>query len=110
MIMLKDAGIMFPLGNILKVVGTKVEISVEYDPRSRELPINRKLVIALNNDKQAQEAYEALAPYRKHEINRYLSFIKTKEKLELNVNRIIKHLKGEETDALYPLMHRKKQI
>ena len=109
MIMLRAGNIGFKMGDILKVVGKEGEFTIEYDPKSRELPHNPKLKIALDKDQKAKEEYEALSPYRKKEINKYLSFMKSEEKLELNITRIIKHLRGEETDAFYPLMHRKKK-
>jgi len=108
MIMLKAAGIKFPPSNISSVVGTKVKIEVEFDPSSREFPLNPKLGKALEKSKKAKQAYEALAPYRKKEINRYLGFMKSKESVDKNVGKIILHLLGKETDTLYPLMHRKK--
>lgn len=109
MIMLKAADIKFPTGKILDVVGKMVDMTVEYDSKSRDLDMNPKLQNQLDKDSKAKNAYEALAPYRKFEILRYLSFLKTEESTDLNIGRIIKHLRGEETDALYPLMHRKKK-
>ena len=109
-IMLKSAGINFKTGDILSVVGTKVKVEVEYDEASRKIPMHSKLSIALEGDKKAKKAYEELAPYRKHEILRYLGFLKTEESTNLNVKRILQHLRGEESDALYALMHRKRKI
>lgn len=106
-IMLKSAGIKLRDGEIHKVVGTKVAIEIQYDSASRQIPLHTKLAAALSKDKAAKKAYDVLAPYRKHEINRYLGFLKTENSIDKNISRIIKHLKGEKTDALYPLMHRK---
>jgi hypothetical protein len=110
-IMLKAAGFKFPstAGGINEVVGEKVDIEIEVDKESRELPMNETLKKALDKDKKASDAYNELSPSRKHEILRYLGFLKSEETIELNVGRILKHLRGEETDALYPLMHRKKK-
>lgn len=107
-IMLKNAGFKFKSGEINTLVGEKVDVEIEWDKASRKLPMNPDLTKALAKDAKARDAYEALAPYRKHEILRYLGFLKSQEKIDLNIGRIIKHLRGEETDALYPLMHRKK--
>jgi hypothetical protein len=106
-LMLKAAGIKFIDGEIYKVVGTKVVIEVRYDSQSRILPMHAKLVGALSHDATAKKAYEVLAPYRKHEINRYLGFLKNEKSIDKNISRIIKHLKGEKVDALYALMHKK---
>lgn len=108
-IMLKAAGIKYPSGHIREVVGKKVSMTVVYDPNSRTLPLHPQLEKALQEDRRAQTAYDALAPYRKHEINRYLGFLKTDSSIQKNIQRILAHLRGEEVDALYPLMHRKKQ-
>lgn len=107
-VMLKKAGIMFKPGDILSVVGTTVTVELDFDSESRTLSMHPKLKIALAADLTAKAAYDKLAPYRKHEILRYLGFMKSETTTDKNVVRIIKHLRGEETDALYPLMHRKK--
>lgn len=107
-VMLKAAEIMFKSGDIASVVGKEVEIEVGYDNKSRELEMHPKLQSALDKDNKASKAYEGLSPSRKHEILRYLSFLKTEEKVDLNIKRILQHLRGEESDALYPLMHRKR--
>ncbi len=107
--MLKQAGITFKTGEIRSVVGREVNVEIEFDPVSRELPMHPKLKIALANDLQAKKAFEQLAPYRKHEILRYLDFLKTEASVERNVLRVLQHLRGERTDALYPLMRRGKE-
>ena len=108
MIMLKAAGIKFPPSGISSVVGIKVNIEVEFDPMPRDFPLHDKLKKALKKNKKAENAYNELAPYRKKEINRYLGFMKSEASVDRNVAKIILHLLGKETDALYPLMHRKK--
>jgi uncharacterized protein YdeI (YjbR/CyaY-like superfamily) len=65
---------------------------------------------AFLKNKKAKQTYDALQPSRKKEINRYLGFMKTEASLERNVEKIILHLLGKETDTLYPLMHRKKKV
>jgi hypothetical protein len=111
-IMLKAGGYKFPstAGGINEAVGKEIEVEIEADHESRELPMNKKLKEALDKDPKALDAYNNLSPSRKHEILRYLGFLKSEETIELNIGRIIKHLRGEETDALYPLMHRKKKF
>ncbi len=107
-IMLRAAGIKFVDGNILAVVGTSVKIELAFDARSRQFPMHPDLEKALKNDAKASIAYEALAPYRKHEILRYLSFMKTRESTDKNITRILAHLRGEKVDKLHALMHTKK--
>lgn len=107
-IMLKAAGIKFRDGEIRFVVGSKVAIEIAFDAQSRKLPMHPKLQQALAKDEKARTEFQALAPYRKHEILRYLGFLKNDNSIHRNVQRILEHLRGEESDALYPLMHRKK--
>lgn len=109
-VMLRSAGIDFKDGDIKSVVGKEITITIEFDPSTREISMHPKLKAALDKDPKAKAAFEELAPYRKHEILRYLGFLKTEESIELNIKRILQHLRGEESDALYPLMHRKKSI
>jgi hypothetical protein len=108
-VMLKNAGVDFKTGEIRFVVGKEVNVEVEFDSVSRKLPMHPKLKKALSKDKIAYDAYNELSPSRKHEILRYLGFMKSEESTDRNIIRIIKHLRNEETDALYPLMHRKKK-
>lgn len=106
--MLRNAGIEFKDGAIVAVVGTPVTIVAEFDPESRVLAMHPQLAAALVKDAIAQTRYESLAPYRKHEILRYLGFLKTAASIEKNITRILQHLRGEKSDALHALMHRKK--
>lgn len=109
-IMLKAAGIAYPESRIREVVGRSVEMTVTYDSRPRTLAIHPMLKKELDNDKTARNMYETLAPHRKHEINKYLGFLKTEKSVAKNIQRILAHLRGEKVDALYPLMHRKKPV
>jgi hypothetical protein len=107
-IMLRKAGVVFKTGAIAAVVGTPVTISVEFDAKSRKLPMHPALAKALATDQPAKFAYQKLAPYRKHEILRYLGFLKTPESIQKNITRIMQHLRCEPADALHALMHKKK--
>jgi hypothetical protein len=107
-IMLKNAGFKFKTGEINSVVGEEVEVEIDFDSDSRKLLMHPDLKKSLAKDEKAKEAYDELAPYRKHEILRYLGFLKTQESIDKNIFRILQHLRGQESDALYPLMHRKK--
>lgn len=98
-IMLKAAGI---------DAGDRAKVRIEYDPVSRLIPLHPKLRKALMQNKRAKAAYDTLAPYRRKEINRYLSFAKSKETVEHNIEIIVRHLLGKKADTLHPLMRTKR--
>lgn len=104
-VMARAAG--FKFSNIAKIVGEQVTMSVQYDPAPPTYTMLPELQKVLDVDQRAQAAYDQLTPGRKKEILRYLGSLKSKESLLRNIDRIMQHLRGEESDALYPLMHRK---
>lgn len=104
-IMAKAAGIKYK-GSITAIVGQEVTIKVVNNPKPIVYPMVAEFKKQLDGDPVANKAYEALTPGRKKEILRYFSFMKTKESLMKNIDRVMKHLKGEKTDALHPLMHK----
>ena len=97
--MLKDSGL---------AVGDKARIEIEFDPRPRDVPMPPKFAAALRNDPVARIAYDALSPSRRNEILRYLGSLKTAGSVDKNVERIVRHLRGEKTDAHHGLMRKKK--
>ena len=76
-------------------VGDIANVEIEFDPKPRIIPMHSKLEEALNKNKKAKAAFEQLAPYRQKEIVRYISFMKTEESLERNINKTIQHLLGK---------------
>jgi hypothetical protein len=97
--MLRDSGL---------AVGDVAKIEVDFDPRSREVAMPKELVAALKKDKKAKAAFEDLSPSRRKEISKYIGGLKTPESVAKNIERVIRHLRVEETDAQYALMRRKK--
>jgi hypothetical protein len=89
-------------------LGETVDIGIEYDPRPRELPMPGKLVKALKKDKIAKAAFESLSASRQKEICRYVAFLKSDAAIDRNVERIIKHLRGEDAPTLHALMRKPK--
>jgi hypothetical protein len=79
-----------------KDVGDSVEITVEYDPIERMVPMHPKLKDALSRNKQASKIFESLSPSRKKEILRYIGFLKSEEALDRNITRAIGFLSGKE--------------
>jgi hypothetical protein len=97
--MLKDSGL---------TVGDKASIEIEFDPRPRDVPMPPKLAEALKCDPAARTAYDELPPSRRKEISRYLGSLKTAAAIDKNVERIMRHLRGEKTGAQHVLTRRKK--
>ena len=84
------------LKNSPKHVGEKVNITVSYDPQSREILAPESFVIALAENKEATTIFNGLPPSRKFEIVRYLSNLKTVVALKKNVARAINFLLSQE--------------
>ena len=97
--MLKDSGLAVP---------DTAKIEIEFDPRSRDVALPKELETALKRDKKASEVYESLSPSRRKEISKYIGSLRTPEAVAKNVERVIRHLRQEETDAQYALMRRTK--
>lgn len=95
--MLKESGL---------CVGEMATVEIEFDPRPREIPMVAEFEAVLKKDKAASDEFYRLSASRQKEILRYLISLKSKESVARNVERIIKHLKGESTDAMHALMRR----
>jgi hypothetical protein len=99
-------------GEMLKSSGLRVgdtaTVEMAFDPRSREAPVPPKFARVLLADKSAKAEFDALSPSRQKEILRYLGSLKTEESLDRNIERTLKHLRGEKTDALHAMMRKPK--
>jgi hypothetical protein len=73
-------------------VGEWAQNTLKLDLDPRELPVPDPLRQALDQNRKAKEAWEALAPSRRREILSYLNFLKTPEALERNVRKTIDDL------------------
>jgi Bacteriocin-protection, YdeI or OmpD-Associated/Domain of unknown function (DUF1905) len=78
-----------------KRIGEIVKLTVEFDPADRAVKMHPRLSKALTANKAAKAKFNSLAPSRRHEIVRYISYLKTDESVDRNVLRIIKFLLGE---------------
>ena len=76
-------------------VGDMANFQIEFDPADRTIPMHTKLKTALNKNKKALHAFEALSPSRKKEIVRYINFLKTEETIDKNVKKAIQFLIGK---------------
>jgi len=87
--MLKDSGLS---------VGDTAEIDVEFDLKPRTIAMPGELATALQKNPKAKAAYEKLSSSRQKEILRYLGSLKTQETIDKNVDRVMRHLTGQEVD------------
>ena len=85
-------------------VGDQVQIKIGFDPVPRIEVMHPKFKTALSIEKAAQMAFERLTPSRQKEILRYLNSMKTETSLERNIEKIIRHLRGEQTKGLHHLL------
>lgn len=79
-------------------VGDRAEFVIAVDKTPREVAIHPLLKKALETHAKAKTAFEKYPPSRQKEINRYLHNIKSKEVLEKNIDKIVRHLSGEKVD------------
>jgi hypothetical protein len=83
------------LKNSPKRIGEVVEISIDFDPKDRTIPLHAELRDALKKDAHAQQVFNSLAPSVQNEINRYIVNIKSDAKIHENVQRAIIFLHGK---------------
>lgn len=88
-----------------KHVGDVIDIHIDFDPKPRTTPIHPRLKKAFNENPDARNVFEKLAPSRQKEILRYINFLKSEASIDKNVQRAISHLTGNK-----PFIGRKKII
>jgi hypothetical protein len=91
-----------------KDVGERVTLAVQHDPTPRREPMPAALERALDEHPDARAAFDALAPSRKKEIQRYLGSAKTTITRTRNVDKVIAHLEGKQPPGLAVLKARSK--
>ncbi|MDQ1803901.1 YdeI/OmpD-associated family protein [Chryseobacterium sp. PTM-20240506] len=83
------------LKNSPKRIGEIIEVSIEYDSSDRSIVIHPKLDQAIREDSVTLRNFESLIPSRKLELVRYINNLKTEASIDRNIDKIIRHLKGE---------------
>ncbi len=78
-----------------KKVGDTAEIGIEFDPVERIIPMHPKLTAALANNAEAKQVFDSLRPSMQKEIVRYISFLKSEEAVDRNVERAMQFLVGK---------------
>ena len=76
-------------------IGENIEITISFDPIERTITPHPKLLKALENNIGAKIIFDGLSPSKRHEIIRYISFLKTEESIDRNVKRAIDFLLGK---------------
>jgi hypothetical protein len=84
------------LKNSPQRIGENIEVTIEFDPTDRTIQLHPKLIKALKEYPEARIVFDKLSPSRQKEIIRYISFLKTEESIDKNVNRAIGFLLGKE--------------
>ena len=77
-------------------VGDKADVTIEFDPGERTIPMHPQLRVALEKHKKARAAFNQLSLYRQKEIMRYINHLKTSESIEKNIKKTIGFLPGSE--------------
>ncbi len=80
-------------GSVSKL-GDTVKFIIEQDHEPKNIPMPLELKNRLNKN-GLLPAFENLTPGRKKEILRYLNFLKTKESLARNIDKVIAQLKSK---------------
>ncbi|WP_261512473.1 YdeI/OmpD-associated family protein [Chryseobacterium paludis] len=83
------------LKNSPKRIGEMLEVSIEYDSSDRSISIHPKLDQAIKEDPVTLRNFENLIPSRRLELIKYINNLKTEESIQRNIEKIIRHLKGE---------------
>lgn len=84
------------LKNSPQHIGEIVDITINYDPESREIIPPESFIKALNDNQVAKSIFNKLSNSRKKEIIRYLANLKSEESLHKNIKRAINFLHGNE--------------
>lgn len=77
-------------------VGDPAHFKIEFDPRSRTLPVHPAIAAAFSKNKKAKTIFEQLPPYRRKEIIRYIGFLKSEESRKRNIEKMLRHLLAKE--------------
>lgn len=77
-------------------IGELIEVSIAFDPEDRSIAPHPKLVIALEENKEAKAVFNCLSPSKQKEIIRYISNLKKEESIEKNIQRVLLFLTGKE--------------
>jgi hypothetical protein len=75
-------------------IGEEIEVEIAFDPIKRTINPHPKLLEALENNIEAKKVFSGLSPSKRHEIIRYISFLKSEESIDRNIKKAIDFLLG----------------
>jgi uncharacterized protein YdeI (YjbR/CyaY-like superfamily) len=78
---------------IKKTEFDEIEVSLKYDPESRELPIPEDVELILSEDSNIFNAFVNMSSSQKREIIRYITGAKKAETRLKRIQRIVDHLR-----------------
>lgn len=76
-------------------IGELLTIHIRFNPFIEELLPHPKLIEAIQNNAEALNAFNQITPSLRKEIIKYISFLKTEESIDRNVERAILFLTGK---------------
>ncbi|MEM9651182.1 MAG: YdeI/OmpD-associated family protein [Actinomycetota bacterium] len=76
-------------------IGETIEVTVGFDPDDRRIEPHPKLLAMLDENPDAKEVFDSLAPSRQKEIIRYIDSLKTETSVDRNVARARGFLLGK---------------
>ena len=83
------------LQNSPKKIGEELNLTIQYDPADRTIQPHPKLTTALSANPQAKRVFDALSASKQKEIIRYISFLKSDETINKNIEKAIGFLSGK---------------
>ena len=84
------------LKNSPKRIGELLDIYIEIDEEERKIEAHPKLLTALEENPAALEIFNQLRPSLRNEIIKYISYLKTEQSIDKNVEKAIQFLLGNE--------------
>jgi uncharacterized protein YdeI (YjbR/CyaY-like superfamily) len=76
-------------------IGENIILTVAFDPNERTIKPHPKLLEALEKNNEAKKIFDRLSPSKRHEIVRYISFLKSEESIDRNIKKAIDFLLGK---------------
>ena len=78
-----------------KRIGEVIAVEIDLDTKDRTLKPHPKLLQALEENRDARNVFNSLAPSKQKEIIRYIALLKTEESITKNVQKAIGFLMGK---------------
>jgi hypothetical protein len=76
-------------------IGENIILTIAFDPNERTIKPHPKLLEALEINNEAKKIFDELSPSKRHEIVRYISFLKSAESVDRNIKKAIDFLLGK---------------